>query len=252
MAPTAAPVVVVNEAFASRYFGTRPALGARLDARFGPDSSPAAHEVIGVVGNVRHDLRKPAEPAIYIPLRNSGTIVLRVAGDATAAASLIGPRLREEVRAVNPLFRATSVMPQSTLVGQTLLRERLLALLSGFFAVVGLVLAAIGLYGVLSYSVVQRTREIGIRMALGAQRKGLIRMIVADVGAATIAGAIAGLAGGLYLSRFVESLLFEVTPLDFWTLAMPLLLLVVAAALAAVMPALRASRVDPVTALRAE
>ncbi len=102
------------------------------------------------------------------------------------------------------------------------MRERLLALLSGFFALVGLVLAAVGLYGVLSYSVVQRTREIGIRVALGARQLRVIRTVLADVGAATLVGIACGLAGALYLSRFVQALLFEVTPLDFWSLALPL------------------------------
>jgi putative ABC transport system permease protein len=248
----AAPAIVVNEAFATRYFGARPAVGGTLDTRFGPDSSPGTHEVVGVVGNVRHDLRKPAEPAIYLPLRNSGTVLVRVTGDAVAAASSLAPRLREEVRAANPLFRATSIVPQSTIVGQTLLRERLLALLSGFFAIVGLALAAVGLYGVLSYSVLQRTREIGIRLALGAQRSGVIGTVLADIGGATSVGAVLGLGGGLYLSRFITSLLFEVTALDFWSLALPVALLLIAVALASTLPALRATKVDPVVALRSE
>jgi hypothetical protein len=248
----AAPAIIVNQTFATRYFGARPALGGTLDTRFGPNSSAPSHQVIGVVGDIRHDLRKPAAPAVYIPLRNSGTVLVRVAGNALAAASTLGPRLREVVQSANPLFRVTSVVPESTLVGQTLLRERLLALLSGFFATVGLVLVAVGLYGVSSYSVIQRTREIGIRIALGAQRYGIVRAVLADVGGATLMGAVAGLAGGLYVSRFVETLLFEVKPLDFWTLALPIGLLIVAVILASTLPALRASRVDPVTALRAD
>jgi putative ABC transport system permease protein len=173
---------------------------------------------------------------------------VRVAGDAAALAS----RLREEVRAANPLFRVRSVTSQAAAVDQTLIRERLLALLSGFFAVIGLALAAVGLYGVLSYSVVQRTREIGIRVALGARQIGVVRTVVADAGVTALVGAACGLAGGLYLSRFVEALLFEVTPLDFWSLALPLGTLLLTAVLAATLPALRAARVDPATALRYE
>jgi ABC-type antimicrobial peptide transport system permease subunit len=141
---------------------------------------------------------------------------------------------------------------QAEAVGQTLIRERLLALLSGFFAVIGLVLAAVGLYGVLSYSVVQRTREIGIRVALGARRTRVVWTIVMDAGGAVAAGVVFGLAAGLYLSRFVQSLLFDVTPLDFWSLAVPLATLLLAALLAATLPAYRASRVDPAFALRYE
>jgi hypothetical protein len=246
--PTA---IVVNDAFARRYFGREPAVGRSFEGRFGMDNDDATqHEVVGVVADTRYDLRKPAAPTIYIPLplRRSGTVHVRVAGDAAALAS----RLREEIRAANPLFRVRSVTSQAAAVDQTLVRERLLALLSGFFAVIGLALAAVGLYGVLSYSVVQRTREIGIRVALGARQIGVVRTVVADAGITALVGAACGLAGGLYLSRFVEALLFEVTPLDFWSLALPLGTLLLTAVLAATLPALRAARVDPATALRYE
>jgi ABC-type antimicrobial peptide transport system permease subunit len=114
------------------------------------------------------------------------------------------------------------------------------------------VLAAVGLYGVLSYSVVQRTREIGIRVALGARQLGVIRTVLTDIGNAAFIGAVFGLAGGLYLARFIETLLFEVTPHDFWSLTLPLATLFATAALAAILPAARAARVDPVIALRYE
>ena len=242
--PTA---VVINEAFATEIFGREPAVGRTLDVRFAEVDK--AHEIVGVVANVRYDLRKPAAPTIYIPTeRSSGTIHVRVAGDPAALAS----RLRETVRAANPPFRVASITSQAAVVDQTLLRERLLATLSGFFALIGLVLAAVGLYGVLTYSVVQRTREIGIRVALGARQFGAIRTVLADVGSASLVGIIGGLTGGLYLSRFVRSLLFEVTPLDFWSLALPLGTLVLAGLLAALLPAFRVTRVDPVIALRYE
>jgi predicted permease len=242
--------VVVNEAFATRYFGREHAVGRTFEARFGEIDVKGVQEVVGVVADVRYDLRKPAAPTVYIPLRlrSTGTVHVRVTGDPAALAA----RLREEVRATNPSLRVTSITPQSAVVDRTLLRERLLALLSSFFAVVGLVLAAVGLYGVLSYSVVQRTREIGIRVALGARRLRVVRTVLADAGRTALVGAACGLAGGLYLSRFVEALLFEVTPLDFWSLALPLGMLMLAALLAAALPALRVARVDPVVALRYE
>jgi putative ABC transport system permease protein len=146
----------------------------------------------------------------------------------------------------------TTITTQSAVIDRTLLRERLMALLAGFFALVGLVLAAVGLYGVMSYSVLQRTREIGIRMALGARQLRVVRAVFTDASAAAVAGAIVGLAGGLYASRFVETLLFEVKPLEFWSLALPLGTLLLTAAIAATLPALRAARVDPVIALRYE
>ncbi|MPZ19752.1 MAG: FtsX-like permease family protein [Luteitalea sp.] len=128
----------------------------------------------------------------------------------------------------------------------------MLALLSGFFAVVGLVLAAVGLYGVLSYSVVRRTKEIGIRLALGAQQLAVVRSVVADAGITILIGAACGMAGGLYLARFVRTLLYEVEPFDFWSLVLPVGCLLCAGALAAALPARRAASVDPVVALRHE
>jgi predicted permease len=251
MIPENRTAIVVNEAFATRYYGRDPAVGRTLEARFGMDDDTSGqYEILGIVADTRHDLRRAAAPTIYIllPLRSNGTIHVRAAGDPIA----LGSRLREEVRAASPLFRVTTIRPQSAIVDQTLLRERLLALLSGFFALVGLVLAAVGLYGVLSYAVVQRTREIGIRVALGARRVRIVRSVIADASGAAIVGTVCGLAGGLYVSRFVQALLFEVTPLDFWSMALPLGLLLLTAGLAAVLPALRATRVDPVIALRYE
>jgi putative ABC transport system permease protein len=251
---TGSAAVVVNEAFVTQYFGRVPAVGRVLETRFGDANDPGAHEILGVVANTRYDLRRPAAPIVYLPLtrRNASTIHVRIADNRAGAVETLSGRLREEVRAANPLLRVLSVRSQATVVSRTLVRERLLALLSGFFAVVGLVLAAVGLYGVLSYSVVQRTREIGIRVALGARRSAVVSTVVADVTIAAVAGAIVGLAGGLYLSRFVDALLFEVRPLEFWSLMLPLGLLLCAAIAAAAVPALRATRVDPVIALRYE
>jgi predicted permease len=249
--PETSTSIIVNEAFAARYFGREQALGRTLEGRFAMDNDNAVlYEIVGVAGDTRYDLRQPAAPTIYIPmpLRSNGTVHVRAAGDPVA----LGARLREEVRAASPLFRVTTITTQSAIVDRSLIRERLLALLSGFFAIVGLVLAAVGLYGVMSYSVVQRTREIGIRVALGSRRLGVVWTVLREAGGAAMVGAACGLGGALYLSRFVQTLLFEVTPLDFWSVAVPLGTLLLAAAMAAAIPALRVARVDPVIALRYE
>ena len=149
-------------------------------------------------------------------------------------------------------MKVTGVTRQSTLVTNTMLRERLLALLSGFFALVSLALAAVGLYGVLSYSVVQQTREIGIRMALGAARRTVVQGVVGGVAGYVALGMAAGVAGGLWLSRFVATLLYEVRPSDAATIAWPVVTLLVVATVAAVLPARRAAGVDPAVALRDE
>jgi predicted permease len=239
-------MVVVNESFATRYFGRAPAVGRPIDARFGRTRAPK--EIVGVVADVRYDLRQPPAPTIYIllPLRSFSTLHIRVAGDATTIAA----RLREEVHAATPLLRVTSVTSQAAIVDRTVVRERLLALLAGFFALVGLVLTAIGLYGTLSYAVVQRTREIGIRVALGARAIGAVRSVVADAAITTVIGAACGLAGGLYASRFVATMLFEIAARDVWSFVLPLGTLLLAALVATAVPAWRAARVDPVIALR--
>lgn len=246
----ASTAIVVNETFAAQYFDRAPAVGRSLTARFGRDGDSDTHEIVGVAADARYDLRKPAAPTVYLPLtlRNSGTLHVRVAGDISIAAA----RVREEIRAAGPVFRVTAIGSQADVVARTMVRERLLATLSGFFAVVGLVLAAVGLYGVLSYTVVRRTREIGIRVALGARRSGVVGMVLADAARTILLGAAAGIAAGLYLSRFLETLLFEVAPLGFWSLAIPLAALSIAGLLASALPALRASRVDPAVALRDE
>jgi predicted permease len=244
-----APIVVVNESFAKRYFGELQAIGRAVNSNV-DDTGVRPYEVVGVVADTRHNLRDAPAPTLYFPmwLRANGTIHVRTAGDP----QLLAARLREEVRAADPLFRVTNVTTQRAVVDRTLLRERLMALLAGFFAVVGLVLAAVGLYGVLSYIVVQRTREIGVRVALGGSRLGVVRAVLTDVSVTTIAGAALGLAGGIYLARFMETLLFDVRPLDAASLAVPVAVLLIAAIAAAALPALRATRVDPVVALREE
>jgi len=241
--------VVVNQTFARQFFPNENPIGTRFD-RIGDDPKPIGQEIVGVIRDAKYgDLREGARPTVYEPLRGvNATLEVRTAGDSAALA----PAVREDIQRFNPALRVTSVTLQSTRINNTLLRERLLALLSGFFSVVALVLAAVGMYGVLSYSVIRRTREIGIRMALGAQQSGVARMIVRELLTVIGFGVIAGAAGGFALARYVASLLFEVKPSDAVSLILPVLCLFVSAAIAALAPTLRAARVDPIIALRYE
>jgi predicted permease len=257
---TGSEAVLVNEAFARQFFPGENPVGRRF---FRPESRRPNRDyadvdrggypqtIVGLVGNAHYsDVREAAPPTYYIPLVQVWTAPLAVRTTGEPQAAIAG--VREAVRRYGRQLRTTEVQLEAALVSDNLIRERLLAVLSGFFALAAVVLAAVGLYGVLSYAVVRRTREIGIRVALGARRAAVVRLVVTEVGLVTAAGLAAGLAGGKLLAGFVEKLLFEVKATDTASLGLPLALLLAGAALAAVRPALRASRVDPAVALREE
>jgi predicted permease len=257
--------VLVNETFARLFLPGSSPLGrqfARPDraSRDSPEQE-VLYEVVGVVGDAKYnDLRETPPPTVYLPLvpprtagddlmmRNGGTLAIRSGAPPEALTSAV----RAAAARVTPPMKVTGTTLQSTLVTNTMLRERLLALLSGFFALVSLALAAVGLYGVLSYSVVQQTREIGIRMALGAPRRTVVRGVVAGVAGYVALGTVAGLAAGLWLSRLVSWLLYESRPSDPSSILLPLGLLLLVATVASVLPARRAATVDPMVALRDE
>jgi predicted permease len=249
------PPIIVNEAFVRRYFDGARAVGAVVQRRTAsaggaaPRTTLVSQQVVGVVRDAKYnDPRAEAPPTVYLPLRGLGSLQVRTAGDPLALAG----EIRSAIRETDPALEVTSTTLQATLVDNAWLRERLLALISAFFAAAGLLLTAVGLYGTLSYGVVQRRREIGIRVALGATGSSVVGLILTEVGATTLVGAAMGLGGGLFLARFVQTLLFEVRPLDFWSLVLPVLALAVAGTVAAWRPARHAARVDPVIALRAE
>lgn len=178
--------------------------------------------------------------------------VMELRRHSRLSTAALADAVRRAAGSVSPAMKVTSVTLQSTLVGNSMLTERLLALLSGFFALVSLAMAAVGLYGVLSYSVVQQTREIGIRVALGAPRRVVIRGVLGALAVYVLAGIVSGVAAGLYLSQFVAKLLFEISPAAAASIVLPVTTLLAVATLAALLPARRAASVDPVVALRDE
>jgi putative ABC transport system permease protein len=178
-----------------------------------------------------------------------GTLVVRTYGSNPLA---LAATLRSEIPKAQPGFRVSNIRPQTELMEAQTVRERLLAMLALFFALVALSLASIGLYGVLDYSVLQRRREIGIRIAIGAQGARIARLITLEVFSMVLAGALVGLAAGMAASRSIESLLYDVKSTDPRMLALPWIALITAALLASLPAVVRALRIDPAKMLRAE
>jgi predicted permease len=242
--------VIVNEGFARRYFPGERVLGLRFFSVYG-NGKLIPQEVVGIARDAKYNsLRETPPPTVYYPARpaNWAAVQVRTSLEPTA----LGAVLRRELPRVHPAFRITDITLQSTLVDNTIGRERLLALLSAFFSIVAVVLVAVGLYGVLSYSVVQRTREIGIRLALGARPVRVLALVASEAGLMTVLGLGVGLATGMAAARFVRTLLYEVEPSDWSSIASPVVCLLLVGVLSALPPALRATRIDPIRALRYE
>lgn len=247
---TSPPVVVVNEAFARTYLPGETAVGKRLTLMRG-----TAYEVVGVVGDVRHrGLDSEPEPEFYVTYQQSGEfslasapyVVLKTLGDPVDVL----PLLRHAIRETLPTVALDNAMAMEARVAASVAQPRFYALLVGLFALVALALALVGLYGVLSYTVLQRHREIGIRMALGAARGEVERLVFGQAFALIAVGTVAGLLCAVGTSRLIRRLLFGVTATDPATFVAVLLLLVATGLAAAYLPARRATRVDPMVALR--
>jgi predicted permease len=246
----APPVVIVNEAFARRYWPNADPLGKRLSAngREGP-----FREVVGITPTGKYNtLGEEPRPFYYVPLLQEyhGAVSLHVKTAADPRPLL--PSVRDAIRGVDaavPLFDLKT-MDDHMLIA--LLPARLAGTLFGAFGLLALLLASVGIYGVMAYSVAQRTREIGVRRALGAAAGDLLRMVIGDGMRLAAIGFAIGLAAALALTRFAASLLYGVTPTDPLTFAGAVAVLAAAAFVACAIPALRALRVDPVTALRCE
>jgi putative ABC transport system permease protein len=245
--PTA---VIVNESFAGRYFPGESAIGKRF-FRIDGGATLVAQEVIGVAKDAKYtDLREPAPPTVYDPYRPQNVAAIQVRTRLDMGALMA--TLQAEVPRAHAAFRLGDVTPQSTIVDNHLVRDRALAVLSAFFSLVAIVLVVVGVYGLLSYTVLQRTREIGIRLALGAQPAQIVALVLREAGGLTLIGLVVGGVGAALTGRFMTTLLFDVTPSDMWSIAAPLLCLLLACAFAAVLPAQRAARIAPTSALTVE
>ncbi|MBI2686029.1 MAG: ABC transporter permease [Acidobacteria bacterium] len=242
--------VIVNDAFAQIYFHGENPVGRVIAVRLSKDQASDA-EIVGYVRNATYsDIREPMRPMVYLPMEDRGHVsfFVRMAGEPAGAMQL----LRRTVGDVRSDLRVVQVQEQSAFVRWQVLRERLLATLSLFFAIVALALAGIGLYGVLNYAVTRQTKEIGIRTALGARPLVVMREVASGPLAMVALGLAIGLGGGVACGRMVESMLYEVKATDPSAVLGPVVVLVLVAVAAALPPALRAARIDPVDSLRAE
>jgi len=254
---TSSRVAIVNETMARKLFPGVGALGKvyRDDAPPGAPVKEFITEIVGIARDAKYRrLRDEAPPTIYLPILQNpapfpvvGRYELRFGGSMADVTA----RIREAVHAVNPPISLEFSL-LSVQVKDSLLQERLVALLAALFGLLALVLAAIGLYGVVAYSVTRQFHEIGIRIALGAGRRAIEWLVLREVGGLLLAGLTLGLAMALATTRLVRNLLYGLTPNDPWTLAGACVVLLIVGAIAEWIPARRAARVDPMASLRHE
>jgi putative ABC transport system permease protein len=243
-------VAMVNQTMARRYWANDDPLGKRIEF-VDPNFKSAWFSIVGVVGDVRgQGLERPSELMVYLPAAGSmgDDIVLRTTGDPLA----LGATVRREIRLLDPNLVITHMSAASSMLEQGESHREFTACLLGGFALVALLLAAVGIYGTLAFWVSQRTQEIGVRMALGARKSEVLRIVVGQGFSFAIVGIVFGMAGALGLTRYFNSLLYGIKPTDPLTLIAVSVVLVCAALLASYIPARRAMKVDPMLALRYE
>src|SRR5439155_3108700 len=248
------PVLIINQTLARRFFPDQDPLGQRIDPGIGNGySKPPLRAIVGVVGDVKEDsLQAEPSPQIYVPLAqcpfDEMTLVVRTEADPSSIIA----RVRNEIAGLDKTTPIFDVQPLDQYLAASVARPRFNALLLGLFAAASLLLAMVGLYGVVSYSVTQRTREIGIRVALGAQPNDVFALVMRQGFVLGAFGVAAGLLGSLWLTRVLSSLLFGVTATDPITFAAVALFLLGVVTAATYVPARRATKVDPLVAFRYE
>jgi predicted permease len=252
---------IVNEAFVQQCFGGRDPIGKWFEKETGDGVTRWRFEVVGVVGNAHYrNLREPMTPTAYVPFfgtdragrrepKGSASFIVRTKGDSPA--SLIGI-LRSEVSHARPELRVSNIRTQVEINNTHTVRERLLAMLAAFFAAVGLLLAAVGVYGVLHYSVLQRQKEIGVRLALGARALDIAKQVTAEMSVMAAVGIAGGLAVGFATVHFIASLLYDVKSTDPGMTIIPILVIAGTAVVAALPAVIRAVRIDPASMLRVD
>jgi predicted permease len=244
-------VAVINQMMARKYFGGEIPLGRRFG--FGGPETSEQIEIVGVARDAKYTgMREEVEPTVYLPYPQSiprwATFIVRTSGNPTPMTASI----REAVHEVDSNLPLFDVKTQSQQADESLAEERLFARLSSCFGLLALLLACIGLYGVMSYGVARRTNEIGIRMALGATAPRVTRMVMRETMLVVVIGVVIGLGAAVATTRLIAAMLFGLAPTDLMTISFAVLLMIAVAALAGYLPARKASKVDPMIALRYE
>ena len=253
--PASRRVVIVNETFARRLWPGEDPLGRQVKQGWPetPEADAPWREVVGVVADVTLEgVDQDVPMQAYLPLRQNPSRSVAIVARTSVRPEFVGRQLETAVHTIEKDLAVTRVLPMTELMRNAIARQRLSTMILGVFAAVALLLAAVGLYGVVSHSVTERTREIGVRMALGSGRSAVLKLFVMHGLATAAAGTVVGMAGAFALSRWLETLLFGIEPTDPVTFVAVAVVLLIVAAAACYIPARRAARLDPLNALRAE
>jgi putative ABC transport system permease protein len=251
--PGAARVVIVNQALAERYFPGEDPVGARITFDRAPDAESVWREIVGVVGNVRDEtLALEEAPTIYAPVLQENNLAMHLLVRSGTSPEALAELVRSRLRAIDPTVPLHDIATLEEVLASSMARERFLLALLAASAVVALALATVGIGGVVSESTAHRVREIGIRIALGAEARSVVGLMVREGMRPVVVGIAAGVAGAAVLARAMSGLLFDVEPLDPETFLGVAALMILAALLACFVPARAAAGVDASRTLRSD